>query len=129
MRCKAKTSAGRQCFNLARPGSAHCAKHADRLDWPKLIGTAAGAAIGHGVVPGLGGLLGGGVAGNWVTGQLRDATQVKKRVFVSFDFDNDRGLKDLLVGQSRLSDSPFDIFNHSLKEAAPERTWEDKAQT
>lgn len=51
----------------------------------------------------------------------------KKRVFVSFDYDNDKRLKDFIVGQSRLPDSPFEIVDHSLKEAAPEATWEQKA--
>jgi len=104
-------------------------KHADRLDVPKLLGMAAGALLGNAIAPGLGGMLGGGAAGNWVTGQLRDASQEMKRVFVSFDFDNDRGLKDLIIGQSRHSDSPFNIFDHSLKEAAPKLNWEDKART
>lgn len=51
----------------------------------------------------------------------------KKKVFVSFDFDNDKVLKDFLIGQARLSDSPFDISDHSLKEAAPEKDWLAKA--
>ena len=51
----------------------------------------------------------------------------KKRVFVSFDFDNDKKLKDFIIGQSRLDDSPFEVIDHSLKEAAPERDWETKA--
>lgn len=51
----------------------------------------------------------------------------KKRVFVSFDFDNDKVLKDFIIGQSRLSDSPFEVIDTSLKEAAPMKTWEDKA--
>ena len=33
----------------------------------------------------------------------------KKRVFISFDFDNDDRLKDLLVGQSRNPDTPFEL--------------------
>lgn len=53
---------------------------------------------------------------------------MKKRVFVSFDFDNDRALKDFIIGQSRLPDSPFEVVDHSLKEAAPERSWETKAR-
>lgn len=53
----------------------------------------------------------------------------KKPVFVSFDFDNDRVLKDFIVGQSRLEDSPFNVIDHSLKEAAPEKDWEKKALT
>lgn len=52
----------------------------------------------------------------------------KKRVFVSFDFDNDRVLKDFIVGQSRLPDSPFEVIDTSLKEAAPLKTWEEKAR-
>ena len=51
----------------------------------------------------------------------------KKRVFISFDYDNDNGLKNLLAGQAKLSDSPFEIIDWSLKEAAPEKDWEDKA--
>lgn len=52
----------------------------------------------------------------------------KKRVFVSFDFDNDKVLKDFIIGQSKLPDSPFEVIDHSLKEAAPERDWEEKAR-
>lgn len=52
----------------------------------------------------------------------------KKRVFVSFDFDNDRVLKDFIIGQSKLPDSPFEVIDHSLKEAAPEKDWEEKAR-
>jgi hypothetical protein len=52
----------------------------------------------------------------------------KKPVFVSFDFDNDRSLKDFIIGQSRHADSPFEVIDHSLKEAAPERDWKDKAR-
>lgn len=51
----------------------------------------------------------------------------KKKVFVSFDFDNDKVLKDFLIGQSKLADSPFEVTDGSLKEAAPEKDWEDKA--
>ncbi len=39
---------------------------------------------------------------------------MKKRVFVSYDFDNDKTLKDFIVGQSRLPDSPFEVIDHSL---------------
>jgi hypothetical protein len=48
-------------------------------------------------------------------------------IFVSFDFDNDRKLKDFIIQQARRPDSPFDVIDHSLKEAAPERSWEQKA--
>ena len=52
----------------------------------------------------------------------------KKHVFVSFDFDNDKTLKEFIIGQARLPDSPFDVIDTSLKEAAPMKTWEDKAR-
>lgn len=52
----------------------------------------------------------------------------KARVFISFDFDNDERLKNLLVGQAKYEDSPFEISDWSLKEAAPERDWEEKAE-
>ena len=52
----------------------------------------------------------------------------KKRVFVSFDFDNDKTLQDFIVGQARLPDSPFEVADHSLKEAPPERDWQAKAR-
>jgi len=52
----------------------------------------------------------------------------KKRVFVSFDFDNDKTLKDFIVGQAKLEDSPFEVTDFSLKEAAPEETWLGKAR-
>jgi hypothetical protein len=52
----------------------------------------------------------------------------KKKVFVSFDFDDDKVLKDFLIGQSKNSDSPFEVTDVSLKEAAPEKDWEEKAK-
>lgn len=52
----------------------------------------------------------------------------KTRVFVSFDFDNDKVLKDLIIGQAKHDDSPFEVADHSLKEAAPEKDWETKAR-
>jgi hypothetical protein len=52
----------------------------------------------------------------------------KKKVFISFDFDNNLDLKNLLVGQAKLPDSPFEISDWSLKEAGPEKDWEEKAR-
>jgi hypothetical protein len=49
----------------------------------------------------------------------------KKRTFISFDFDNDSDLKTLLVGQSKHTDSPFDIADWSLKEHLT-GDWKDK---
>lgn len=49
-----------------------------------------------------------------------------KRVFVSFDYDFDKGLKDLLIGQSKNPDSPFEVQDWSIKE--PSSDWKDKAR-
>ena len=54
---------------------------------------------------------------------------VKKRVYVSFDFDNDRALKEFIIEQARNEDSPFEVIDHSLKEEFPMRDWEEKAQS
>jgi len=51
----------------------------------------------------------------------------KKRVFVSFDYDNDARLKDLLVGQSKLEDSPFELADWSIKEHMT-GDWKEKAR-
>lgn len=40
----------------------------------------------------------------------------KKRVFISFDYDNDEGAKIMLAGQAKLADSPFDFTDASVKE-------------
>ncbi|MBV1824832.1 TIR domain-containing protein [Komagataeibacter oboediens] len=40
----------------------------------------------------------------------------KKRVFISFDYDHDETLKTFFVGQSRHSDSPFELADWSIKE-------------
>ncbi len=39
-----------------------------------------------------------------------------KRAFISFDFDHDEDLRNLLVGQAKHPDSPFEIQNWSVKE-------------
>lgn len=40
----------------------------------------------------------------------------KSRVFTSFDFDHDEDLRNLLVGQSKNPDSPFEMADWSVKE-------------
>jgi hypothetical protein len=52
----------------------------------------------------------------------------KKRTFISFDYDHDLDLKNLLVGQSRNPDTPFDIADFSIKEALS-GNWKDRART
>jgi len=44
------------------------------------------------------------------------SSQSKKRVFISFDYDHDSDLKNLLVGQSKNEDSPYEIADWSVKE-------------
>lgn len=53
---------------------------------------------------------------------------IKTKMFVSFDFDHDRALKDFIAGQAKLADSPFNVTDYSLKEAAPQAQWERKAR-
>jgi hypothetical protein len=52
----------------------------------------------------------------------------KKKVFVSFDFDNDRSMRDFIVNHMKREDSPFEVIDYSLKEEAPSKTWLDKAR-
>ena len=40
-----------------------------------------------------------------------------KRAFISFDFDHDEDLRNLLVGQAKNPGSPFSIQDWSLKES------------
>lgn len=48
------------------------------------------------------------------------------RVFISFDYDHDLDLKNLLVGQSQNAGSPFEIADWSIKDASAD--WKDKAR-
>jgi hypothetical protein len=57
-----------------------------------------------------------------------EMTETKPRVFISFDFDNDKALKDFLVGQSKNTDSPFEISDWSMKEKSPEEYWDKEAE-
>jgi len=50
----------------------------------------------------------------------------KKKCFISFDYDNDKNLKDLLIGQSENEDSPFKISDWSVKEESDD--WKEKAK-
>ena len=57
-----------------------------------------------------------------------EVDMAKTKLFVSFDFDNDKVLKDFIIGQAENSDSPFECSDFSLKEAAPDKDWLDKAR-
>ena len=52
-----------------------------------------------------------------------------KRAFFSFDFDEDKTLKIYMVGQMKLPTSPFNGADWSMKEAAPQRNWEQEAES
>jgi hypothetical protein len=52
----------------------------------------------------------------------------KTKLFVSFDFDHDRVLRDFIIGQAKLPDSPFDVADYSLKEAKRQAVWEARAR-
>jgi hypothetical protein len=82
------------------------------------------------MLPGLGGVAGGALSG-WIVDKLirNGGEMAKKRAFVSFDFDNDKALKTFIIGQAMLADSPFEVVDCSLKEAKPEKSWEDHART
>jgi len=127
VRCKANTRSGNRCKNIARNGSVFCSLHQDEFDLDCVAATTLGSVIGNALFPGVGGIIGGGLAGKVVNDYVKEKNVAKKRVFVSFDFDNDRKLKEFIIAQSRLSDSPFEVIDCSLKEAAPEANWEAKA--
>jgi len=52
----------------------------------------------------------------------------KKRIFISYDFDNDHHLPGSLVRQAKAPDSPFSMVDVSLKEKLPDAQWVSKAQ-
>lgn len=52
---------------------------------------------------------------------------MKKRVFISFDYEHDSDIKGSLVGQAKLPDSPFEIVDMSIKEAIASN-WKDNAR-
>ena len=53
----------------------------------------------------------------------------KTKIFVSFDYETDFGLKETLIGQARQADSPFSVADFSLQERQPESDWLNKAQS
>lgn len=51
----------------------------------------------------------------------------KQRVFTSFDYDHDLDLKTMLVGQSKLEDSPFEMADWSVKQPMT-GDWKEKVR-
>lgn len=52
----------------------------------------------------------------------------KRRVFISFDYDHDSFLKEAIVGQAKLPDSPFELADWSVK-AHIDGDWKAKVAT
>lgn len=53
----------------------------------------------------------------------------KTKVFVSFDYDNDKDIKGHLVSQAKRPDSPFSINDFSIKFAVPNiKRWQREAR-
>jgi hypothetical protein len=52
----------------------------------------------------------------------------KKRVFVSYDVDNDKFLKESITSQAKNPDSPFEVSDVSVKEEAPQAEWETRTR-
>lgn len=52
----------------------------------------------------------------------------KSRVFTSFDFDHDEDIRNLLVGQAKNPDTPFELADWSLKEPLT-GDWKEKIRT
>jgi hypothetical protein len=50
-----------------------------------------------------------------------------RRVFISFDFDHDEDLRNLLVGQSKNPGTPFEIQDWSVREPMT-GNWRDKVR-
>ncbi len=47
------------------------------------------------------------------------------RAFISFDYDHDETEKNLFVGQSKNSKTPFSIQDWSAKSSMPQHEWEE----
>lgn len=127
-RCKSTTKSGNRCLNWCRSGGEFCKTHSNNVSTEEAIAISTGALLGNAILPGIGGLIFGGILGKLGQSVLGNKKISKTHVFVSFDFDNDRILKDFLLGQAKLEESPFEVVDYSLHEAAPEREWEEKAR-
>ena len=128
--CVGKNKNGLRCLHSVKAGERCCYRHIeqDTTLTDSLLIVGVGAILGNLVAPGFGGVMGGALiakAANWLSSKDRVK---KKKVFVSFDFDNDRQLKHLLIGQSKHPSVSFSVADWSLKEAAPENNWQSKAR-
>src|SRR5947208_2369459 len=58
---------------------------------------------------------------------LKRGEQMAKRAFISFDFDHDEDLRNLLAGQAKNPDSPFEFADWSVKEPMT-GDWKEKVR-
>jgi hypothetical protein len=58
---------------------------------------------------------------------MRGGAMAAKRTFISFDYDYDVNLKNLLAGQAKNSDTPFSISDWSVKTAFT-GDWKEKVR-
>lgn len=56
--------------------------------------------------------------------QCKDGKMANPRAFISFDFDHNVTEKNLFVGQSKNSKTPFSIEDWSSKSSLPQAQWE-----
>lgn len=119
--CNGDTTSGRRCRNPAKEGGRFCGHHGG-LDGKRGLAMGIGAFLGNLLIPGLGGVVGGALAGNLVDRAVVSEPE-KKKAYCAFDFHHDKGQKNRFIGQSKMSKSPFEVYDHSLLEAAPEREW------
>lgn len=123
--CQADTRRGVRCARRIAKGKRYCGHHGG-FDWKRALLTVGGAVVGNLVVPGAGGAIAGALVAN-MADRAGLALQRKRPIFLSFDFDHDRRMKTLFVGQCRNPKTPFEIVDHSLQEAAPEEEWMEHA--
>jgi len=116
-RCKGKTKSGNRCKKKSLEKSGYCAIHLGQAKKnPDLLsGLATGITTGL-IVGGPIGVIIGAATGAIVSKLKEKEVMSRSKVFISFDYDNDVDLKNLLVGQAKNDASPFDIEDWSVKE-------------
>jgi len=66
---------------------------------------------------------------NYLSQIFNQSQKQKKRAFLSFDFDNDIQLKNLLSGQAENPKIPFFFDDWSVKNPFPQSTWKSDVRT
>lgn len=126
--CRGRTQKGERCKKRSLEKSHYCSTHKNQKTSPTILPIAGGALVGHLIFPGVGGAIVGGLAGAVFNKTNKEGKMSKPKVFISFDYDHDETLKTFLVGQSKHTDSPFEIADWSIKEHI-QGDWKAKART